>query len=150
MTKQLMKLETWLPCFPGFYQSLFNPDDEIDSEIEDINHHRKAQGFDPIDYDDCEWDNAGYEEAVAQGCVAYLNDLLKDWGVQFTFQSIWHPREYNFKTDSVNVEVELDPDRIDKWVDSKYELIAEAVRKAHTSRDGFISYHSNDMDDWVD
>src|SRR6478609_3261132 len=91
-----MKTEIALPVFNGFYGTHFECDCE-ENEIEDGKT-----------YDDYTWDYKDYELRIARACVDKVEHNLKAVGFPcvITFQSIYSPKEYNFKNDSINVLIE--------------------------------------------
>ena len=50
----MKKIETYLPLFPGFYGTIFEPYE--DSEIDCINEVRKEKGLDEIRCSDRDWE----------------------------------------------------------------------------------------------
>jgi len=145
----MKKIETFLPLFPGFYGTIFEPYE--DNEIEYINDLRKEKGLDDIGYDDCEWDYKDYRERVAESVVGFIEWELKQMGLKFTYQGIQSPQFYNFSNDSINVEIELkDMDKIIQYLNENEDEFRQHIKESYTSCDGFISHHSNNSDDWID
>lgn len=150
-----MIIKTWLPIFPGFYNTIFqceidswllwdNPDD-IPDEIQDYVR-------------DIIWDkynHAEREERVVTLFIDYLNGELKDMGydARFALERIVHPHEYNFKNDSVNVDLKISTSDWYKLVrdiqDNYLEAFATYIQRNYTSYDGFYSHYSNDPNEWL-
>lgn len=146
--------ETYLPIFPGFYGTLFDTDNE-ESEIDDINSHRRDKGLDEISYDDCVWNYTERNEVVAKDCtdsVAYMLRQLLGGGIDFKFQKLVSPREYNFSNDSVNIEVEMTDeilDNIKQYLSENLPEFTEYLIERYTSCSGFISHHSTNPMEWL-
>ena len=151
-TTTITKIPTWLPVFPGFYNTIF--DAQFDQELE----YLKEQGELPDDADEGDllygWDNGGYERAV----VACICDHMPSYfppeaGIlHCRFEKVVSPKEYNFVNDSANVTFEIDMEKFAPWV-RKYlkdwaKEWAECLRRHYRSRDGFCSFYSDDVEDW--
>lgn len=139
-----MKFETFCPLFPGFYNTIFEP-----CEDNEIYNHNQENDTD-LSYDDFNWDYDDYRERVASAFVESFEREFKDVvpDVQINFQSVVGPKEYNFSNDSINIEVEMNFLKFMTMVGHNKENIREYIRDKYTSRSGFISWHSNDVDDW--
>jgi len=141
-----MKVQTWLPVFSGFYNTIWEPD--TTREIDYINEQRAAKGFTPIDYNDCEWDNGGYEQRMAEAVTRYIGRDLVTRGFikSFEFEKIVSPREYNFKNDSIDVIFNLiksNKAALSKYIADNYDMFAAYLKETYTSRSGFISHYPN-------
>jgi hypothetical protein len=152
--------ETWLPVFPGFYETSYsfwnNTDIEqsIWNNSENIKQEYKDYILNNI------WDCMIYssmEEKITKQCIYFLNDYLqKDLNLtdsSFEFQTIDHPREYNFRNDSVNVifkTSQTDLELIEKYLIDNEEKYTQYVKENFTSCSGFWSFHSNDINDWYE
>lgn len=148
-----MKVETWLPVFPGFYNTIFESNEE--PEIDDINSQRKELKLPEISYDDCEWDYSEYRDRIAEASCEAIEEKLKESlpnqeNLSITFQKVSSPREYNFANDSIHIEVEIDiDDLMDYLLDSTTMIEFEGyIYEEYKSRSGFIPHYSNDHKDW--
>ena len=140
-----MKIETFCPLFPGFYSTIFEPSEE--SEIQFWN---QENGTD-LSYDDFEFDYDDYRDRVARAFVDSFESNFQDIiPSDIKYQSISSPQYYNFSNDSINIEVEFDFARFMETVNENKENIREYIRDNYTSRDGFNSFHSNNVEDWCD
>jgi hypothetical protein len=140
-----MKIETYCPLFPGFYNTRFEP-----SEENEIYSHNQEHDTD-LNYDDFEWDYKDYKERVACAFVEDFEHCFQEiMPVKIRYQSISSPAFYNFSNDSINIEVDLDFPRFMKIVNENKENIREYILENYTSRDGFNSFHSNNVDVWCD
>ena len=71
--------------------------------------------------------------------------------IELEFVEVRSPRYYNFENDSCHVKIRLTQaaeDAIIAKTEKHRELFAKWIKKNHTSRDGFSSYLSNDIDQW--
>lgn len=143
------KFETWLPVFPGFYNTIFEPD--LDDEFEEL----KREGRIPADekYPIDRWDNLGYELAVVQNvCDVFAGWFPEEAGIEkCEFEAIKSPKEYNFGNDAVDVAFHIDVAKFAPWITAYLKANAEAWAddlRRYNSRDGFISYYTSDMDEW--
>lgn len=145
-------IETYLPIFTGFYNTIFEPDEE--SEIDDINTQREEKGLKPIDYDNCEWDYEDYQTRVSESATDFIGGELEAMfdGLTVTYQSLYSPEYYNFSNDSINIEVKATDKAlkaIRAYLMKNFEAFTEHVKKKNTSRAGFSAFYSNDVLVWL-
>lgn len=112
-------IETWLPIFPGFYGTLFG-------ELLEENYKKKKE--------------------IAIRCCEVFEDRFEKYINKIEFQNIRSPREYNFETDTINVEIKIKPIIIKKYMKRNESEWKDYIERNYTSYDGFISSHSNDAD----
>jgi hypothetical protein len=131
--------------FSGFYHSLHDSslDDALDQMFSDhatgcsINHKLRDRAFDA-----CQWHLVHTTYALN-----YANALAAQFKIAMKFESLQSPKEYNFTTDRIFCEIELDEvKRIRAATDEK--AFRDKIRERFTSCDGFISSYSNDLDEW--
>lgn len=138
-----------LPSFHGFYESIWSTmaDDEYEY-IAQEHHVTEIDGWEQVNREQFEQDIC---ERYANFAIDEMNFALGLHLLQGVVQ-IWSPREYNFTTDKIYVVVELsdaDRERIVHLMLSDYNRLKEVIHQEHTSRDGFISFMSNDIDEWL-
>lgn len=148
----ITKIPTWLPVFPGFYNTIF--DAQFDQELE----YLKEQGELPDDADEGDlldgWDNCGYERAVVSSICDHMPSYFPPGAgiLQCKLEKVVSPKEYNFTNDSANVTFEIDMAKFAPWVrqylKDHAELWAECIHKHYTSCDGFCSHYSRHVEDW--
>jgi hypothetical protein len=142
----IKSFETFAPLFPGFYGTVF----EYDGEGEDIDFYNEENGTD-LDYDDFNWNYRDYHERVCKAFVNRLETELKQFlPITIEFQELRSPREYNFANDSINVKVDLNLPELIKLIGDRKEAATQYFKDKYTSCSGFISFHSNDVNDWLD
>ena len=153
------KLESTIP-FDGFYESFISDDIdyqigqqiEWDSDIYDLNE----------DEQQILWDNyldinrSYFYNQIAEDYTNFyidaLNERLKGFTLKATYKFFTSPREYNFSTDKIFIEIE-ENHAIDfiKYIIKNYKKeLEEKIKQRFTSRDGFISYYKNSLDLWID
>lgn len=148
-----MKIETWLPVFPGFYNTIFEPPE--DAEIDDINSQRELNGLKPIEFDDIEFDYREYNERVATACVGYIEDELSNIfknKISIEMQKVNSPREYNFHNDSIDVVMKVSRTflkELKKYLKDNYREFSQYIKDSYTGYDGFISSYSNNPGTWM-
>ena len=157
-----------LPFFPGFYESMlsqtvdsaeerqaeYDAEKEESAEFYPETYQPEELRLSASDYSeimlDCMNYRAAYEAMASDYCDAFDNwaaDNLATARGSFKFESMDSPREYNFTTDRVYVTVPL------AIMESLYrgldrDKLREMIEERHTSRSGFISFYSNDIDEW--
>jgi len=150
-TKQI---ETYLPVFPGFYGTIFEADGE-ENDINDINQQRADKGLPEIDFDACEFNYAERNKSVIEDCVAFIEQELRyvfKSPISIKCDGLHSPREYNFGNDSINITVEVSNDlliEIKTYLIDHFELFSAYIKERYSSRDGFMSFHSNDATEWL-
>lgn len=110
-----MQVETFLPCFPGFYGTNFEFDNE-DLELDNINEKRAEIGLKPIGYEDVKWSYHDYHIEVSKKAVSYIEGKLNEIGLdcKLAFKELKSPREYNFSTDMIIIDAEFDAEQVRK------------------------------------
>jgi len=152
---KIIKINTYLPVFQGFYGSIFEADNE-ENEIDDINSQREAKGLEPISFDDCIFDYKSYCQKVSEECVDAIETKLKEIinkDIRIDLENLVSPREYNFVNDSINIEIELTKeaqDAIIKILKDNENAFKQFVKERYTSRSGFISNHSPYYEEWIE
>lgn len=138
-------IETFLPIFPGFYNTLFECD-----ESNVIYSYNQENGTN-YEYDDFEWDYSEYENQIAINCCKAIEKLLKENNIikSIKFQKVVSPKYYNFSNDSINIEVELNLGELVCFIANNKDSFSQYIESNYTSCDGFISFHSNDSDEWL-
>lgn len=144
------KFETYLPVFPGFYGTIFNSECAEENELEYINQEREAKGLEPISWDDCEFDYKDYRDRLSKACVDAIESELKSLSLisEIKFQSLVSPKYYNFANDSINIEIDVNIKKLQKYISENKNALSEYINENYTSYDGFMSSYSNDIDVW--
>lgn len=64
---------------------------------------------------------------------------------------VWSPKCYNYVTDKIYADVELEDKYLDvivKFIKTNYDELAERIKEDWSSRSGFISL-SDDVEEWL-
>ena len=144
--KNRTTIESFLPIFTGFYNTIFQYDDE-DQEIDSYNEENGTN----LDYDNFTFDYAEHNERVAKSCTVEIEKQIQDLGIEIEFQNIHSPKEYNFENDSINVKYTLEHDSMNRILNMLKENIEEfdEYLEKYRSCDGFTSFYSIDTDIWI-
>lgn len=149
--------------FPGFYNSFY--DGELDSvEEREAEHFAESDGednpgelrLDGREFAQILFDCADYGTAYRQLAEKYVDAF----GNRFTevaggtlrgltFESMSSPKEYNFTTERIFAYIDRGMVQ-EMFDDVDHGDLASVVRERFTSRSGFISFYSNDVDDWLE
>ena len=145
----MKKIESYLPIFNGFYNSLF----EYDREEDDIQSFNNEYGT-SLDYEDFDWNHTERNERISKQICSIVQSLLLDEMIEITinFQNLVSPREYNFTNDSINCEYVISQKQYDLIIDYLKSNCTEFdnwIKDRYTSRPGFISSHSNNDEVWI-
>jgi len=146
-------VNSWLPIFPGFYETHFQYDNE-EMDIEHINEIRQEKGLRDIEFEDLEYDYRDYENQVSLYCCDYIEKELKEHGFieSILFQELCSPQYYNYSTDSINCQYQLtesNKQKIRSFVHGNLEKFLEYLKNKYTGCDGYIPYFSNDFQQWL-
>lgn len=150
--------------FPGFYESLFcNSDEfiydesEMQFEIEELIESKdffieyEYEDFKKYKIDVCDKYMKLYTEKIIE---VLPNDITEH--ENFCFEMIDYsiivdsPKYYNYRTDNCYCEIKTNRKTlklIKEWT-LRLDGVSEYIIKHFTSRDGFISFISNDIDIW--
>lgn len=141
-----MKYHTFAPMFDGFYNTVF----QYDRESEDIEQYNEQHGTN-LEFDDFDFDYRDYERRVATAFVNRLETELKQFlpSIRIEFEQVRSPKYYNFTNDSIDIEVKLNLRQLIKLIADRKEAAAQYFKDVYTSRSGFMSFHSNDINDWL-
>ena len=139
--------------FSGFYNSIWSG--AIDSAQECDAEYQAEQypALDASDINEVLSDHTRYRAAYRKLAEAYA-DKFNDWlakhlevTLTMSFESMTSPKEYNFTTDRIYMEVSRED------IAKVYRKVGRAALRAKakemfTSRDGFHSFYSPDIEDW--
>ena len=152
------KLESTIP-FDGFYNSYISSDIEHqigqqiewDCDIYDLNENEQQ----------ILWDNYlsvnrifFYNEIAEHYTDLYidaLNERLEGFTLKATYKCFKSPREYNFETDRIFIEIEENHavDFIEHIVKNYKKELENKIKERFTSRSGFWSHYKNGLDLWT-
>lgn len=125
-------MKTRLP-FTGFYNSIYELYIEREFETDE-------------DGEDCE---AREDVDMAKLMLAIAKDYTEFFAFHFnlklTFESLLRPREYNFLTDEIVVDLQ---GVADLYKRVNQETLKAVAREKFTSRSGFVSFYSPNVERW--
>ena len=152
------KLESTIP-FDGFYNSYISSDIEhqIGQQIEwDCDIYDLNESEEEILYNNYLSVNTSYfynqiAEDYTNLYIDALNERLKGFSLKANYKCFESPREYNFKTDRIFIEIEENHavDFIKYLVKNYKKELEKKIQDMFTSRSGFISFYKNSIDLWT-
>ena len=128
------KYEVRINFFSGFYESIYDSvfDREVGYIMEDY-----EEGYDDFRF------TYDYKLYVKN----YISAISSELGIDLVVNELISPREYNFSTDVITCWMQpKDLKKISSALDSP--TLKEIIKRRFTSRDGFISFYSNDINEW--
>ena len=151
------KLESTIP-FNGFYESFISDDIdhqigqqiEWDTDIYDLNEDEQQILWDSYLSINRSYFYNQIAEDYTNFYIEILNRRLKGFTLKAKFNLITSPREYNFETDRIFIEIE-ENHAIDfiKYIIKNYKKeLEKKIEDRFTSRDGFYSFYKNSIDLW--
>ena len=152
------KLESTIP-YDGFYESFISDDidHQIGQQIEwDIDIYDLNEDEQQVLEDSYLSINRSYfynqiAEDYTNFYIDALNKRLKGFTLNAKFNLLTSPREYNFETDRIFIEIE-ENHAIDfiKYIIKNYKKELEnKIKERFTSRSGFWSHYKNGLDLWT-
>jgi len=153
----MKKLESTIP-FDGFYESFISADIEHEIEIDteyyselyDLNESEEellCNSFLNIN-------SYKFYNQIAKDYTNFyideLNKRLKGFTLKATYKCFTSPKEYNFETDRIFIEIEENHciDFIEHIVKNYKKELEKKIQDRFTSRSGFYSYYKNSLDLW--
>lgn len=131
--------------FAGFYYTLHNEilDDGLrglfTDEQGDINWKLYNKAFDLI-----QW-----QEVFVEYAQDYAERFAEEFNVKMVFESLSSPKEYNFTTDRIFCTINLE-EIMRIYAATDKDCLSGLIKDKFTSRDGFSSFYSNDLEAWGD
>ena len=151
-----MKVNIELPFFPGFYESdLENSDTSYWAIKDELDYYRNEcdTPCKELTEDDFEFRYVDYEKDVRENWAAAWKENAPEIVLSMENVTMWSPRYYNFDHDRLYADIEL----ADNWQDEmrhfmalNYDWLKDRIHEDWTSYDGFMSFMSNDIDEWGD
>jgi hypothetical protein len=144
-----MKTETILPFFPGFYETSL----DLYYRINDMTVFDTV----PVTYSEVwdllEIDNTEYEKEICKQYCEYVQFKLDEAGFPCRIECVCKdsPKEYNFRTDRVVANIEMDRSvqiKMIRKIFQNKERFSKILKDRFTSHSGFISFYSNNFDTW--
>lgn len=95
-----------------------------------------------------------YKEAQQAYCEAYADEVRGLLRIPYLGQEMTSPRYYNFETDKIHIKISADT--LQRWIErlqrdeELQESFAQVLKDNCTSYSGFISFHSNALEDYLE
>ena len=151
------KLESTIP-FDVFYESFISADIdhqigqqiEWDTDIYDLNEDEQQVLEDSYLSINRSYFYNQIAEDYTNFYIDALNERLKGFTLNAKFKLLTSPKEYNFETDRIFIEIE-ENHAIDfiKYIIKNYKKeLEKKIQDRFTSRSGFYSYYKNSLDLW--
>ena len=152
------KLESTIP-FDGFYNSYISSDIEHqigqqiewDTDIYDLNEDEQQVLEDSY----LSVNRVSFYNEIAEHYtdlyIDALNERLEGFTLKATYKCFESPREYNFETNRIFIEIEENHavDFIEHIVKNYKKELENRIEDRFRSRSGFISFYKNSIDLWT-
>lgn len=143
--------------FQGFYNSLYSY--EIDSEIErTCEYYREEYGLSDNESEQIangyleKNQNEFYYNVSKYYAEQFIYELESETGITIkaNFESIQSPKEYNFTTDRLFIEMPQEQALlfIGYILNNHKKELEELIEQRFTSQSGFISFYKNTLEAW--
>jgi len=151
-----MKVNSWIPNFSGFYDTIWEfSDSELDSELDYINECRVENNLKELEeFPDFDIDHKSRNKAIGKFYCEKITELLKDHGFKIfvKFESMSSPKYYNYANDSINSEYVLQKEtyiQIIEYLEKNKEEFDKFLKLKYTSCSGFVSSYANSAEMWL-
>jgi hypothetical protein len=135
-------METTIP-FQGFYYSLHEA--QIDSAIDSIVMIDNCDVIDSLR--ELISDNVDYQSVFNGYAAKYIDWIKSEFNLNIQYSFLSSPKCYNFETDRIICNIELN--EVQRVFDSVYKNKLDArIKERFTSRSGFISFYENSLEAW--
>lgn len=132
--------------FSGFYNSVHN--DAIDNALRSL-FSDSATGWqvneDLVAYAE---ESMNWHEVFLDYVRNFVEDFAHEFKLDLEFSEMISPREFNFVTDRVFCTIS-EESLMRMYAETPREDLRAKVVERHTSRSGFISFYSNDLETWA-
>lgn len=144
--KEKQNVKTFLPAFSGFYNTIweFKDDDVLDN----INCHRKENNLPAIEWDNMIINYENYENDVGRSLCENIKNVLCEYIENIEFENIYSPKTYNFSNDVINCIITPNIENIQNFIYNHKVEFKAYLKNKYTSCDGFLSYYSNQFENW--
>lgn len=147
-----MKINIELPFFPGFYESdLMNSDTAYWAIKEELEWYQEEYHCKALIEDDLDFNYEDYKKDMQDSWVEGFRERMPEFVLSVECVEMVSPHYYNFSTDRLFADVELRDDWDDvmrNFMRENAEWLRKQIRDDWTSYDGFMSFMSNDLDEW--
>ena len=147
----IMKVQTFLPIFNGFYNTLF--EDLIDNAVDGAIEYHNEQNNTDLVYDDFNFNFDSIMQEICKDAVSKVEDKLNEIGINCTikYETLVSPREYNFSNDSINIEINFKKfSQVIETLEQNFDSFSQYIKYNYTSYSGFIPSYSSCASDWIE
>ena len=146
-----MKVQTFLPVFNGFYNTLFENilDNATEFAIDDYNEQNNTD----LVYDDFNFDFITLQSEICKDAVIKIEEKLNEIGINCSvkYETLVSPKYYNFSNDSINIEINFKKfSQVIEILEQNYDSFYQYIKDNYTSCSGFISSYSSYASDWME
>ena len=148
-----MKITIEVP-FSGLYESIWLNSD--DSREREENEYRRSEELPELDFNSMSFRFKDYLSDIGDYLSSeWVQEVNSRFGLNLIpgIYSVWSPQSYNYHTDKIGIEVDIDNEDINKicqMLKDRYCEISAVVMKNHTSCSGFVSFLSNNLYRWIE
>jgi len=152
------KLESTIP-FDGFYNSYISSDIEHqigqqiewDSDTFDLNEDEQQILWDNYLSVNTKYFYNQIAEDYTNFYIHALNERLKGFTLHAKFNLLISPKEYNFETDRIFIDIEKNHavDFIKYIIKNFPKTLENKIKERFTSKSGFWSHYKNGLDLWT-
>lgn len=146
-----MKVQTFLPVFNGFYNTLF--EDLINNVVDGTIEYHNEQNNTDLVYDDFNFNFDSINQEICKDAVSKIEEKLNEIGINCTikYENLVSPKYYNFSNDSINIEINFKKfSQVIEILNQNFDSFAQYIKDNYTSLDGFISSYSSNASDWME
>ncbi|MGQ4893359.1 MAG: hypothetical protein ACP6IQ_01900 [Candidatus Njordarchaeia archaeon] len=138
-----LKTPTWLPIFPGFYETAFKPECILVC----------PEMFELGEYpEDFEFDNPKYKDDVAKTACQAIEKFIKEYlfPCKIEYEKVDSPREYNYRNDSIDIVFSCDSEDFIRAIRYNYKDVKDAIANEYKSRSGYIPACPSNVEDYLE
>lgn len=131
--------------FSGFYCSLHN--EACDHALEQMFADRATGCHINDDLVNYAMESVNWRAVYTAYAKEYTENFALHFGLDALFTELVSPREYNFETDAICAAISEDS-LLKVFKEVKREELEAKIKERFTSRSGFISFYSNNINTW--
>jgi len=152
---------TWLPLFPGFYDSWFDgsesfvesetsmSEEEFKEYYSDLYESGVTYVYFKNNFYEYTNDSDAQNNVSENVCDAILK--LEHAGIiqSVKYDKLVSPKYYNYSNDSINCDITFNTRKLTAYLRQHLFEFNVYITETYTSRSGFSSHYSNDLNDWL-
>jgi len=148
----MKNIQIELPLFTGFYQGAHDGNMEVAEE-------QIMENYDFNNYDDfIKAYNIDYKAIHKEYSKDYTNEYISLFGEKIKkvtwiniikFIKLTSPQYYNYSTDTIDVEVEVNQEELLAFINKAGVSFIQYIKGTNTSSDWFITYMPNNIEEYI-